>query len=93
MAMVAGPPSGALQHGASPHAGPMQMYGGAPGQPVIFNIQGGSSSASSAVATTTTPQVVIVKTPFRHGIHLFMSCITAGLWIPIWVVAYLLHPK
>ena len=86
-----------VPHGPSsmmaPYSGPsgaMQTYA-PPAAPVVFNIQGGSASSSAAASVA--PQIVIVKRPFSHGIHLFLSIITAGLWIPIWLIAYLLHPK
>lgn len=81
-------PTGMLPHGYPP--GAMQPYA-APGQPVVFNIQGGSASASSAASVS--PQIIIMKKPFSHGLHLFLSILTCGLWVPVWIIAYIMYDK
>lgn len=37
------------------------------------------------------PIVVVQRRPFSHGIHILLSVLTLGLWIPIWIIAALLH--
>jgi hypothetical protein len=31
--------------------------------------------------------------PFNHGFHLMLTVLTCGLWAPVWVIAWALHPK
>lgn len=31
--------------------------------------------------------------PFNHMLHLVLTVCTCGMWAPVWLVAYLLHPK
>lgn len=31
--------------------------------------------------------------PFNHMLHLVLTICTCGMWAPVWLVAYLLHPK
>lgn len=33
------------------------------------------------------------RRPFKHGIHVFLTIITLGAWIPIWVLLYLFRDK
>ena len=36
-------------------------------------------------------QAVVVRAPFRHGIHLFLDLITFGAWLPIHLLCFALH--
>lgn len=42
--------------------------------------------------STPTPAPVVVnvaapqKKRVRHGLHLFLSIITGGLWLPVWII-------
>ncbi len=38
-------------------------------------------------------QALPEKRKFKHGLHIFLSIITAGAWIPIWVLLYLFRDK
>ncbi len=88
-------PSAMVQHGSgamqmqSPSGQPMQMYGGSPGQPVIFNISGGSSSSASSASSG--GPIVLVQKPFSHGLHLLITIFTAGLWLPVWILLAIFH--
>lgn len=31
--------------------------------------------------------------PFNHTLHLMLTIGTCGLWAPVWLVAWMLHPK
>lgn len=35
----------------------------------------------------------IGKTNFSHGLHLLLSLITAGLWVPVWLLLYICRDK
>lgn len=38
-----------------------------------------------------TAQVITVKPPFNHGIHLVLDVLTCGMWIPIHIICALAH--
>lgn len=54
--------------------------------PVYMNAGG------SAAAVAATP-VVLQRRLFGHGIHIIMTILTCGLWIPIWIIAYVCRNK
>ena len=31
--------------------------------------------------------------PFNHTWHLVLTLLTCGMWAPVWLIAYMLHPK
>jgi len=48
---------------------------------------GGAAASSSASATV----VVQSERRFPHGVHLVLTLLTCGFWLPIWLIHYLLH--
>jgi len=53
-----------------------------PSAPVYMNAGGAAVAVSSPT-----------KRNFGHFIHLVLSILTAGVWIPIWLLAYLFRDK
>ncbi len=51
----------------------------------------GGGGGSSAAAASTTVVVQGGHSPFPHGLHLLITLLTCGLWLPIWIIAALLH--
>ncbi len=33
---------------------------------------------------------IVVRPAFPHGLHLVLSLITCGMWLPIWLIHYLI---
>lgn len=61
-------------------------------QSVFMNAGGGASSSSSSAAASggaTEPQL----RPYRHWLHLLLTVLTAGLWLPVWILLYLFRNK
>ena len=56
--------------------------------PVYMNAGGGGAAASSSSGGG-----VQQLSPWGHFIHVVLSIVTAGLWIPIWVLLYLFRNK
>jgi predicted RNA-binding Zn-ribbon protein involved in translation (DUF1610 family) len=46
---------------------------------------------SSPVYVQSVQQVVIPRADFNHGIHLLLTVLTCGLWLPVWILAWLIH--
>lgn len=38
-------------------------------------------------------QIIVTKSPMRtsHGLHLFLTIITCGLWLPVWFLLTITH--
>ncbi|WP_218841157.1 hypothetical protein [Nocardia amikacinitolerans] len=34
--------------------------------------------------------LIVVRSAFPHGLHLVLSLITCGMWLPIWLIHYLI---
>lgn len=50
-----------------------------------------NNNNNSAVANTT---VIVRNEPsyrFPHALHLLLTILTAGVWLPIWIIHYLMH--
>lgn len=61
-------------------------------QSVFMNADGGASSSSSSAAASggaTEPQL----RPYSHWWHLLLTVLTAGLWLPVWILLYLFRNK
>jgi predicted RNA-binding Zn-ribbon protein involved in translation (DUF1610 family) len=58
-------------------------------QPQVFMNAGGGGGAAAAVATAPAYQL----RPFNHVIHLILSVITAGFWVPIWILLYVFRNR
>lgn len=51
-------------------------------------------NAPSAAASSSAAVTVIgggYHRPFNHTLHLILTLLTCGLWLPVWVLLYLLH--
>jgi hypothetical protein len=65
--------------------------------PMVFmNAGGGGASSSSAAASSSGgspyPQTIVhVVRPFPHGVHLLLTILTCGFWLPIWILLAILH--
>ncbi len=35
--------------------------------------------------------MVNVKAPFNHGIHIVLSLVTCGIWVPVWILCAVAH--
>lgn len=46
---------------------------------------------STPVNVRTVQQVVTPRRGFNHGVHLVLTIMTFGLWLPIWILAWLIH--
>jgi hypothetical protein len=66
----------------------MRMANGQP-QQVFMNAGGGGGAAAAAAA----PTMIYPLRPFNHLLHLILSVLTAGFWIPIWVLLYLVRNR
>lgn len=36
---------------------------------------------------------VPVPNRFNHRIHIILACLTGGMWVPVWVILYMIRPK
>lgn len=52
-----------------------------------------SSSSAAAVNTTVVVNNNLGRKSFPHLIHLILTFFTAGLWLPIWIIHYLLSAR
>ncbi len=55
--------------------------------PQVFMNAGGGGAAAAAGGP------VQQLRPFNHLLHIFLSVITAGLWLPIWLLMYVIRNK
>jgi uncharacterized membrane protein YvbJ len=47
------------------------------------------NDAGNHAKETREPNLIApTKKPFRNGVHVFISIITAGFWVPIWALLY-----
>lgn len=53
----------------------------------------GSSAAASSSTTVVMQQGVDRRRSFPHLLHFFATFITAGLWLPIWILHYLFRNR
>jgi hypothetical protein len=87
-AMTAGGSAMPVPYGSQPLAPHGAYPPPPPPPPMVFNISGGASSSASA---SSAPIVVVQRRPFNHTLHLILTVFTLGMWLPIWIVAALLH--
>lgn len=59
---------------------------------VFMNAGGGASSASSASASSSGTGNLGLRN-FRHWLHIFLSVITGGLWVPIYLLLFMFRNK
>lgn len=59
---------------------------------VFMNAGGGASSAAAAAAAATTASAPRLRA-YGHGIHIILSIITVGFWVPFWIFFYLIRNK
>jgi len=52
-----------------------------PPQPVIVNQQ----------FAPQTPHVVVYNNGTNHGLHLLLTILTCGLWLPIWIIMVIVN--
>jgi hypothetical protein len=62
-------------------------------QQQVFMNAGGGGGAAAATAQATTPTVIYPLRPFNHLLHLILSVLTAGFWVPIWILLYVLRNR
>lgn len=85
-----GYPQGYPQPGYPPQGYPQQGYPQPMMQPMIINVMGGAaSSSSSASAAIAVPAAEKTKT--SHVLHLILTIFTGGLWLPVWIILYMIR--
>jgi hypothetical protein len=62
-------------------------------QQVFMNGGGSSSSSSASSASLVASLREAQKVDYPWGWHLILSVFTWGLWIPIWILLYVLRDK
>src|SRR5438309_8069200 len=55
----------------------------------VFMNAGGGGGAAAAVAAGPAYQL----RPFNHLLHLVLSVVTAGFWVPVWILLYLFRNR
>ncbi len=48
-------------------------------------------NGASAVASASTTVHVHNYQPFNHTIHLVLTLLTCGAWLPVWIILFVLH--
>jgi len=60
-------------------------------QPNVFmNAGGGGAAASSSSSSGSGGQQL---RPFNHFLHIVLSVITAGIWVPVWILLYIFRNR
>lgn len=84
------PPQGYPQSGYGSPQGYQQPFPQQPmyqPQPMIINVAGGaSSSSSSSSAAVANGYGMVQPKKVNHLLHLILSVLTGGLWIPVWIL-------
>lgn len=59
--------------------------------PQVFMNAGGASAAASSSAASST--VVAILRKFPHWLHIILTLISGGLWLPIYILMYIFRNR
>lgn len=59
---------------------------------VFMNSGGGGGGGAAAAAVSAGPALYQLR-PWGHGVHIILSVLTMGMWVPVWVLLYVLRNR
>ncbi|MFI5539060.1 MULTISPECIES: hypothetical protein [Nocardia] len=69
------------QHRAAPPQYPPMPYPQPAQTPLVNVVQHNATLGAGPI---------VVRSAFPHGLHLVLSLVTCGMWLPIWLIHYLI---
>jgi len=52
---------------------------------------GGGAAASTTVVIDRGGPTVVYQKSFPHGLHLVLTIVTCGVWLPVWIIHYIVR--
>lgn len=56
--------------------------------PMVFMNAGGAAASASAASAASSGRE---RRPFNHMLHLVLTLLTCGMWLPVWILLLVLH--